>query len=119
MMLYIVGALFPLLVTWCVYTANPMFPRFNRPEVFRGSWGNPFFGTLIASVILLSISGVIWIFATFSWWLAVLLIAGSVVLGDQSHIRLPPFLTDSALVLIGGTVGLIALHWIAWSVFPP
>jgi hypothetical protein len=70
-------------------------------------------------VILGAISGVIWIFTSLSWWLAFLFIAGSVLAGDRSYYRLPPTLTESAFGLIGGVVGLVALHWIAWSGLHP
>jgi hypothetical protein len=112
---YAVGISFPILVTWGVYVANQSFPEFNRPQIFRGTAGTAFFNFLNLLLMGGAISGLVWVFSTFSWWIGILLIVIGVAFVDRTASIWQPTLLGSALGQMIASFGLIAIHWLAWN----
>lgn len=129
----VVALLFPALTTWSVaascYLAYPGFPHetsgapfpaWNTPPIFRGRLGEPFLGLLLIAVIPLGLSGLIWMFMTFPWWLVLMFLILGAGLGNKVYQwQQSMFLVPMAIALVLGDVGLLALHWTAWSYLRP
>lgn len=99
-----------------VQSANPMFDRFNRPVLFRGRYGEHLFAFICLITVLSSISTLIWSFASITWYINILLIAGSVSIFDYISNFLPPTLTQSAVGPIVAAIGLLIAQYLMWFV---
>ena len=97
-----------------VSSANPMFPRFNRPSIFRGTWGEPFFGLVTLSILAGAISLLVWSFANITWYVNLLVLVGALVISENLVRVLPAFFVGSALAPVVAATGLVILHNLAW-----
>lgn len=113
-----IGLLFPILILWGRSTGNLLWDRELRPPYLTGRAGETLF-MVFATIILLSpISGLAWIFLTFSFMSALVIVISGVVIG---------FITFSLCCIIvehGARFALCALlllglHLVAWGVFHP
>jgi hypothetical protein len=102
------------LVSLGVFSANPMFPIYNRPAIFRGGWGAPFFALITMGIMLGAISLLIWSFKEVTWYINILVIAGSVAVFSFVYGLLPSILRESAFGPLLAFGGLLVLHYIAW-----
>ena len=92
-----------------------MFPRFNRPEVFRGRWGELLFGIVTLFIFLGGISTLVWSFLNITWYVSLLVIIVAFAVSIPMIQFLPALFTGSALSPIAAAIGLLALHYVAWS----
>jgi hypothetical protein len=97
-----------------VYTTNPMFPRSNRPEVFRGKWGETFFTGIVFSILIGGGSLLIWSFLNVTWYINILLIAGSLAVFMYVYPFFPIVLTGTAVGSIISAIALLFLSNWAW-----
>jgi hypothetical protein len=132
---WIVALLFPAVAFWTAEASNYLayrdyphdtsgtpFPTWNMPKMFQGYLGETFLAVLRIAPIPLSLSGLIWMFKTFPWWLVFVFVILGVLLGKKVYQRvmLRPlekpsmFFLPVALAFILGDAGFLVLHWIAW-----
>jgi hypothetical protein len=97
-----------------VYSAAPMFPAFNRPVLFRSRRGELLFFAVNTTVIIASLSLLLWSFLHITWYIDLLLIVGSGAIFSGVYRFLPPILTCSAFGPIVSALGLLFLHNFAW-----
>lgn len=102
------------LVSLGVFSSNPMFTISNRPAIFRGGWGAPFFGLVIMGIMLGTVSLAIWSFKEVIWYINILVIVGSIAVFSYVYSLLPTMLRESALGPILAFIGLLVLHYIVW-----
>ena len=98
-----------------VFTANPMFPRLNRPEVFRGNWGEAFFGVVTLVVLLAGLWTLVRAFLNITWYVNILLIIGTLVVSSNLIRIFPAWFTNSALAPIVAAIGLVVTHSVHWQ----
>ena len=97
-----------------VYTANPMFPRHNRPEIFRGTWGEAFFGMITLVILLGGLWTLVRSFLNITWYINLILLVGAFSLSTVAVRLLPALFTATALAPIMGVVGLVFVHYFLW-----
>lgn len=96
------------------YTMNPMFPSYNRPFIFQGEWGEPFFMAVNTFFFILPGSLLIWSFLNVKWYVVIMLIMGSMSLADFLTIRLRRCFFSTIFPPLLSLAGLIVLNYLAW-----
>lgn len=96
-------------------STNPMFAEYNRPLIFSGKWGVPFFFALTALIFILSLSLLVWSFIEITWYVNICLIIGALSLSTYIYRFIPNFITGSALGPILSVILLDFLNYLAWK----
>lgn len=110
---YMVALGFPFFVTCSTWALRHMGPEpHNHPMIFWGKVGSCVFLLCCILVPTGLISGGIWIFRNFEVLPGIGLLIAGFVLGAlmQNFRRVVP----EAIILILSSVGIVAMHWIAW-----
>ena len=97
-----------------VFSANPMFPIYNRPKIFRGAWGEPFFALLTFITMISTASLFVWGFMKVIWYINILIVVGSVVVFSWIYQLLPLLFSQSAIAVIVSAVGLLIIDYLIW-----
>ena len=98
-----------------VMSAQPMFSILNRPNLFRGKWGEIFFFVVTSAVWFFGLSLVVWSFTKVTWYINIPLLIGAFILsGVIIYPLLPGFLRATAVGPIFSGIGLAVLHNWTW-----
>lgn len=98
-----------------MYTVRPILPIYNRPEIYRGTWGTLFFTIVTAGITFGSISLLIWSFLNVKWYITILLVIGSLFVFALLYRFIPLIIRESAFGSIIAFVGFVILNYAAWS----
>jgi hypothetical protein len=113
-----IGLLFPILILWGRSTGNLLWDQGLRPPYLTGRAGETLF-MVFATIILLSpISGLAWIFLTFSFISASVIVISGVVIGFITF-SLCCIIVDHGARFLLCALLLLGLHLVAWGVFHP
>ena len=113
-----IGLLFPILIVWGRSTGNLLWYLVPRPSYLTGIVGNAFF-MILATVILLSpISGLIWIFLTFSATSGIFVVLGGIAIGFITY-PIACIAADNGFRFVLCASVLVLLHLTAWGAFHP
>lgn len=102
------------LVAFGVSTLNPMFPTYNRPRIFRGKWGELLFFFIATFYFIGAISLLIWSFMNISWYVNILVIAGTLTLFSFLFNLIPSVIRMTAIGPIIAFWGLLIMHYVLW-----
>jgi hypothetical protein len=100
------------LVSLGVFSANPMFPIYNRPKIFRGGWGAPFFAIVTTGITLSALLLLVWSFKEVTWYINILVIIGSITVFSYVYGFLPIILRESAFGPLLAFLGLLVLQYV-------
>jgi hypothetical protein len=110
---------FVVLICWSVIGLNNVFPKINRPEIFRYERGELYLFALMLITTISIGSAVIWMLLTI-WWLKAIAIGFlGLLTGAWLYKKLPMILSGSAIGVLLWAVGLIAANFTAWGVLRP
>jgi len=95
-------------------SAQPMFSRLNRPNVFRSGLGEFVFFLVTSAFWIFGFSLAVWSFSKITWYINVPVIIGSFIASSLLFHFLPVILRESAFGPLISAVGLILLNSWAW-----
>jgi hypothetical protein len=113
-----IGLLFPILIVWGRSTGNLLWHLVPRPFYLTGIVGNAFFMILATIILLAPISGLIWIFSTFSVTSGILIVGGGIAIGFITY-PIACIAADNGFRFVLCASALVVLHLTAWGAFHP